>query len=399
LNTSILKTGGLTVLLLLALRVAIGWHFLHEGWDHLHDKTWSSKGFLSGAVGPLAPTAKSYLPDFHGWDRLVNVPFTEREYEIANAYYNDRLDTLTLGKSEKAPPKKPAADLKIDDVSHPLYANPIYGTWAKQVLQDWRGRTEQVANFYHLPRVAERRKNEAPTIEAKSDALKAEPAAPVETAKTPREMLHDELLASLKILHSKLQDLEKDLFEHRAELMWFEKAKVSPEANIPYQEKRLADKKKELSGKPNAWAAELQGLDKLLLANQIAAIPADQRGTAEYQVPEPQYKQLDDIVKWVLVIGGACLIIGFFTRLAAWTCGLFLLGIVLLQPFWIPGAAATFNQIVEMLACFVLGTTNIGRIAGLDFLTHVIFGRSEPAPMPANIVVTKRPAAKTVVIK
>ena len=134
-SNQLLKTGGLTVLLLLALRIAIGWHFLHEGWDHLHDKTWSSKGFLSGAVGPLAPTAKSYLPDFHGWDRLLNTPFTDREYEIANAWYNDRIDTVTLGPNEKVPSKKTDANIAIDNEAHALYANPIYGNWAKQVLK------------------------------------------------------------------------------------------------------------------------------------------------------------------------------------------------------------------------------------------------------------------------
>ncbi len=37
----------------------------------------------------------------------------------------------------------------------------------------------------------------------------------------------------------------------------------------------------------------------------------------------------------LLMIGGACLILGLFTRLAAFALGLFLLSVVLLQPFWL----------------------------------------------------------------
>ncbi len=41
------------------LRVLIGWHFLYEGLAKLYDPVWSSKPYLSGAIGPFAPVFKS----------------------------------------------------------------------------------------------------------------------------------------------------------------------------------------------------------------------------------------------------------------------------------------------------------------------------------------------------
>src|ERR1017187_3412736 len=37
------------------LRVAIGWHFLYEGWTKLLYPCWTSTGYLNSAVGPASP--------------------------------------------------------------------------------------------------------------------------------------------------------------------------------------------------------------------------------------------------------------------------------------------------------------------------------------------------------
>ena len=50
-------------LFLVLLRMTIGWHFLVEGLEKLHDPNWSSEGYLREAVGPLAPTFRELAPD------------------------------------------------------------------------------------------------------------------------------------------------------------------------------------------------------------------------------------------------------------------------------------------------------------------------------------------------
>src|SRR5947207_6416505 len=44
-----------TRVFLVLLQLAIGWHLLYEGYWKYQEKTWSSKGYLRNAAGPLAP--------------------------------------------------------------------------------------------------------------------------------------------------------------------------------------------------------------------------------------------------------------------------------------------------------------------------------------------------------
>jgi hypothetical protein len=64
----------LAILLLVALRVAIGWYFFDGARKKNLDRNFGSAGFLSQATGPLASWYKSRLPDYHGFDRLLAIP-------------------------------------------------------------------------------------------------------------------------------------------------------------------------------------------------------------------------------------------------------------------------------------------------------------------------------------
>ena len=64
------------VLMLVALRLTIGWHFFNEGLSHASDPNWSADGFFRGAQGPLAPFYHALIPDyeFHRWDAYILSP-------------------------------------------------------------------------------------------------------------------------------------------------------------------------------------------------------------------------------------------------------------------------------------------------------------------------------------
>ena len=68
--------GWSTVVMLVLLRVVIGWHFFSEGLAKFA-KPFSSEGFLKQAKGPLADSFQSVLPDYHGWKNLHRVPAGE----------------------------------------------------------------------------------------------------------------------------------------------------------------------------------------------------------------------------------------------------------------------------------------------------------------------------------
>ncbi len=55
--------GGLSRFFLVALRLAIGWHFFIEAAEKLHDASWSSEGYLRESTGPLAPLFRDIAGD------------------------------------------------------------------------------------------------------------------------------------------------------------------------------------------------------------------------------------------------------------------------------------------------------------------------------------------------
>jgi len=62
-------------LFLVLLRIAIGWHFHHEGWEKVWplwngEKGFSAEGYLRNSTGPLAPYFRNLIPDVNGLDRL-----------------------------------------------------------------------------------------------------------------------------------------------------------------------------------------------------------------------------------------------------------------------------------------------------------------------------------------
>lgn len=65
------QIGMVTVVLMVALRVTIGWHFFYEGvWKIAHPE-FSAEGFLKNAKGPAAPLFYAMMPDIDGEKRLA----------------------------------------------------------------------------------------------------------------------------------------------------------------------------------------------------------------------------------------------------------------------------------------------------------------------------------------
>jgi len=81
---------------------------------------------------------------------------------------------------------------------------------------------------------------------------------------------------------------------------------------------------------------------------------------------------LDRIIPYSHIAIGACLILGLFTRTAAWAAVAFLLSVVASQPPWLAGTVPTYYQVVEMLAVIVLATAGAGQHAGLDFILRAM---------------------------
>jgi uncharacterized membrane protein YphA (DoxX/SURF4 family) len=75
-----------TVVMLVLLRLNIGWHFFSEGVKHYSDPHWTSEPSLRSAKGPLASWYQAYLPDFHGFEELLHGKGTESGPHAAQAW-------------------------------------------------------------------------------------------------------------------------------------------------------------------------------------------------------------------------------------------------------------------------------------------------------------------------
>jgi uncharacterized membrane protein YphA (DoxX/SURF4 family) len=83
-----------SVLLLIALRLALGWHFLYEGvWKIEHPDEFAVEAdmFLSGARGPLAPMFRAMVDDIDGRRRLGTEVRLEKDSHGKEAAKDDVL--------------------------------------------------------------------------------------------------------------------------------------------------------------------------------------------------------------------------------------------------------------------------------------------------------------------
>ena len=72
-------------------------------------------------------------------------------------------------------------------------------------------------------------------------------------------------------------------------------------------------------------------------------------------------------MSWSLVTIGACLVLGLLVKFNAMGGALFLCTVVASQPFWVPGAQATYDQWVELAALLAIAALPTGGWSGLDY--------------------------------
>lgn len=107
------------------------------------------------------------------------------------------------------------------------------------------------------------------------------------------------------------------------------------------------------------------------------AKPEQQDAMPSMHLPKPRTARIDTsvidgIVPYFDMAIGLCLLLGFFTPVAALAAAGFLGSVFLSQ--YPPGTGPTSSnyQLIECMACLVLAGTGAGRFAGLDYFLHLI---------------------------
>jgi uncharacterized membrane protein YphA (DoxX/SURF4 family) len=345
---------------LVVLRVVIGWHFFLEGLSHKNDPKWSSEGFLRAAKGPLGEFYHSRAPGLHEHYLTVLTPMWSKEADDALDALRQEEVAAAKNAGQGAAKAKDAADEAEKATSDPAVAkarrSPIYGPWFEKIVQDWEDTRHRIANFYGF-----------------SDEQK------------------DKLVALVKNYDKKLVvifegDKENVGFAdaikgYRHELWRNQEMQGRAGAgDIPHlktrQSKREGSPAAELpadqiASNPSEWIASVKALGDAFELEALSLRTEEQEKLGAPPMQTTSMKQADTAITWLLIIGGACLAAGLFTRLSALVLALFLASVVLSQPFWSPDAIkTTYFEWVELVALLVLATSHVGRWAGLDFFVH-----------------------------
>lgn len=218
--------------------------------------------------------------------------------------------------------------------------------------------------------------------------LSPEQEADAEKALTLRtRQLQDYLDSTLEVYQATNADGETvEGVIYFADLAKLRRAEDNAEIQeVPYGRVRTWDKHRELMSKSTPWIAQVESIEDSYYGDLRSLLDSSQRARGDWNEQPNLLARMDMVVIWFNIAVGGCLIVGLFTRLAAFSGAIFLITIIGAQPEWptiyppappSSGHALLVNkEFVEMLTLFALATTHVGRWGGLDFFVHYLLVR------------------------
>lgn len=427
------KVSLLAVVLIVLLRISIGWHLMYEGlWKISTQKTstpWTSEGYLKNSTGPFREKFRAMTgdPDDLKWLDAEAMAARWKDWrDQFVAHYQldedqksefDRLmsgvETYEVGLAELPP----GLDLgKVDGVNK----NAIkYNAEAKKLVVDGKLHLLPIERDRLIAAATELAKANAADTESEANTgdeeAKKEPKLPPVTEQfiaavkrvytaSSRLSFNDQLAAVLKgdpervgvILQGKGADKAEGEAEGQTPVVVvvgevdyykelvtrfnanYAKARTKTEwEHIEEQWKELQTKRRELVGPVQAVDKEMkEAAEDLLNGPQLLKGPVP--------LPMTEVQQIDSRTMWGLTIFGLLLMIGLFTRLSAVGGAFLLMMFYLAMPPW-PGVQEIpsiehnlfVNKVlVEMLALLAIAALPSGKWFGVDAAISALFTRT-----------------------
>lgn len=346
----------LTPVFLVLLRLAIGWHIFFEGLEKVQDPSWSSAGYLREAAGPLAD-------HFH---------------ELGGDPVLDRMTPLPGSSGTPARDRLPPS-----------------------LAKEWNAYLDQFVRYYGL--------NEQEEQEARNRLdLRMEQTAQwlIQGKETVNKPSQFGTVPLQRTTPERLEDYRRALETYRKKKDEAGHFGEGANADLAKARSEWSRQRSELLADLGKQTAEMKtALNTVLEEKNKAAVKAD----AKFKPKDPLVDQppsrwqtfrslewlrwsrldwSDFVVRWGLLIVGACLLLGLFTRTACIAGALFLVLFYLPMPPWpgLPDNPRTEGHylfvnknVIEMLALLMLATTRSGCWIGLDALFALWRGKKEKA--------------------
>jgi len=323
LNDKKYQIGLLAVVLLVLLRLTIGWHFFYEGvWKIMNADEFSATPFLTTSKGPFAPLFYAMVPDLDGRQRLALEATNEAGTRVTSPVYLEawtKTKDAFLGRNNLDDAQKAAVESKFKQYQASLEENLT-------------ANAEEIQGHF-----------------AALDRLAARKAAGMNNAAHEKKRVWDEQMKLRGESGGWLAELD-GMGSEMCLAFW----------NI------LGDKQKGRAEVPY-----------VVTAPEKMPIPLPWiKSRTDF---------LDKAVTYALTAIGLCMMLGLCNRLACLGGGAFLISVLMTQPPWptiyppapeVVGHALVIDKnFVEMVASFALAALPVGRWAGLDHFLYHWFGR------------------------
>jgi uncharacterized membrane protein YphA (DoxX/SURF4 family) len=350
----------LTRVLLVLLRLAIGWHFFFEGFEKIRsvdligptqtNRPWSSQPYLRESTGPFAKYFRNAAgdPDRQAIELFAVQPLRS-DQDPARITPRQRIS--------------PALDQAWDEYFQRFVTE--YELDGKQETLA-RAKLDQAKDQAVRWLLGETGSRE---IEKSFG-----PSATIRVKETPRDRLN--------LYRQNVKELD-EIYNNKL-----------PAFGRDVERQRLAALKTDVNRMRTELLAELEkpmqeALNSVLTDEQLRQ--GHRQATERPTIAEWSWTDwIDAATRYGLTAVGVCLLLGLFTRSACVVGACFLLMFYLAMPAlpWLPappqaeGHYLFINKnVIEMLALLALATTPSGRWAGLDGLLYVLapWRRSRPA--------------------
>lgn len=307
-----MNRSALAIAVLVALRLATGWHFFNEGVDKLDPAFEAeSAGFLRGATGPLATQFRKMVTGPHNAARHLATPSEAGELS----------------------PTESVAE--------------VGGPWLEDIAASWSSGLARVA------RLGASDDEIARAVALKDDLLEG-----LDT------YIKDEADAVVALRHEvwRLGNMEAEasgdaapFFQDRVKQ---KRAAIWGDLQPWFNAASIADK------------SFTDGVVEI-----VSDSVGDKRRVESALAERSPLRRINTLVMVVVLGSGILLFLGLCTPLAAVVAAGFLLSVMATQPPWVDGADTKyfFYQLVEVIALLLLAVTCAGRWAGLD---RLVFGGS-----------------------
>jgi uncharacterized membrane protein YphA (DoxX/SURF4 family) len=397
----------IAVVLVVLLRLAIGWHLLYEGlwkYDQLDTvRPWSAEGYLRNAQGPFRDYFRGMTgdPDDLKW---LDYEWVSQRWDIWRDRFIEHyglteeqqkeLDLLLdgpklVGERLSALPEdvELPSVVKYDSARKILYADadtPIepdqVGTTLASVPEEGRVNEEFRKTFQSL---AEKSQDLSYRRQLKAMMLGDPERVGATAFQRDNSIVYEPRMGTVLDPEEETVLLKYgDVQKYRDMLARYEKKLAA--ADTDYEHEHLAKEWEQIQQLRVKLVQPVINLEQKLLTDAWSMLTPEQLAKGRLQYDDSPIHGINRMTMWSLMFLGTLLIIGLFTPLAALAAAVMVFMFYLPVPPWPgvpqpPGPEHAFivnKNLIESMALLAIATLPTGRWFGVDAFIARLFGAS-----------------------